>query len=361
MTTTDQKYRYRQIAQELRQGIGTQYKVGQLLASEAELADRFSVTLRTVRQALDELAEDGVVRRYHGRGTLVVDRLLTGEFAIVSHPESFGAEASPYWRMAISEIANALQLWNPQLRIKIHLGQRSNTDFPATLDVLEQDILRRLRAVFTLMPLKDVGAALLEAGVPVVSLVPQNSSGSQERYTVSFDYDSVHVRGFQHLKEAGCRTVGVLGAYSYCVGKYQTLEQMIADQAAKAGLETRSEWSVILQQGYITERLGYEFFERFWAAPNRPEGLLILDDVLCRGALQAMLMKGIDAPRDLKLVTHANRHVTLPYPKPISRVEFDAGKQARGAVEMMVELLQKQEPKEPHIVLPGEFVRGQTT
>jgi GntR family transcriptional regulator len=65
--------RYREIEQYLRtlvEGAGP----GDPLPSEAELCERFSVSRMTVRQALQELTNDGLVERRRGQGTFVAHR-----------------------------------------------------------------------------------------------------------------------------------------------------------------------------------------------------------------------------------------------------------------------------------------------
>ena len=65
--------RYREIERYLRslvEGAGP----GDPLPSEAELCERFSVSRMTVRQALAELTNDGLVERRRGQGTFVAHR-----------------------------------------------------------------------------------------------------------------------------------------------------------------------------------------------------------------------------------------------------------------------------------------------
>lgn len=53
--------------------IAGQWRPGQLLPSEFQLADEFGVSQGTVRKALDELAAENVVVRRQGRGTFVAE------------------------------------------------------------------------------------------------------------------------------------------------------------------------------------------------------------------------------------------------------------------------------------------------
>ncbi len=51
-----------------------QLRVGAKLASERELAEEYGVAYMTVRRAMKELRERGVIVTVHGRGTFVAER-----------------------------------------------------------------------------------------------------------------------------------------------------------------------------------------------------------------------------------------------------------------------------------------------
>ena len=64
---------YIQISETLLNEIRSNYEPGEYLPSEQSLASRFGVNRHTVRRAVDELVQDGVVERFRGRGTVVLD------------------------------------------------------------------------------------------------------------------------------------------------------------------------------------------------------------------------------------------------------------------------------------------------
>jgi GntR family phosphonate transport system transcriptional regulator len=64
---------YAQIAQRLEQDVQRLYGPGDCLPPESELALRFGVNRHTLRRAVDELVDAGLLERRHGRGVFVLD------------------------------------------------------------------------------------------------------------------------------------------------------------------------------------------------------------------------------------------------------------------------------------------------
>ena len=64
---------YQDVAQTLEQEIRQQLNCGDYLPSESELAQRFSINRHTLRRAVDQLVDAGMLLRQRGKGTLVVE------------------------------------------------------------------------------------------------------------------------------------------------------------------------------------------------------------------------------------------------------------------------------------------------
>ena len=66
-------YRWQQISQTISHSIATgEYRRGSRLPTEAELAERFGVNRHTVRRALGELRDEGVLQSRQGAGVFVI-------------------------------------------------------------------------------------------------------------------------------------------------------------------------------------------------------------------------------------------------------------------------------------------------
>ena len=66
---------YKRIARELVQSIASgKYPVGTLLPPEMELCEQFDVSRHTIREALRDITEQGLIVRRKGIGTLIVEK-----------------------------------------------------------------------------------------------------------------------------------------------------------------------------------------------------------------------------------------------------------------------------------------------
>src|SRR5688572_11429575 len=79
---------YKEVKRRLTRGLATgEWKPGEAIPSESRLAERFDVSIGTIRKAIDELVAERILLRQQGRGTFVAthteDRTLFYFFHIV--------------------------------------------------------------------------------------------------------------------------------------------------------------------------------------------------------------------------------------------------------------------------------------
>jgi DNA-binding LacI/PurR family transcriptional regulator len=107
---------------------------------------------------------------------------------------------------------------------------------------------------------------------------------------------------------------------------------------------------------------GIELAQKVFARPRSqwPDGLLIGDDTMTRGALLALQRMGIEPNRDIKIATHCNRgsSVLHGYKDELTLIEFDAQELVAGLFGTLQHLINKNDVPEkqikvkPHVRLP---------
>lgn len=354
----EKKPRHLSLADDMRKELAT-LNVGQMLSPERELAKQYSTSHTTIRKVLSVLEDEGFLHTYHGRGRVVTDPLLQGEFAIVMLAQLMGANFSLFYRETAMFLSERIQKYSDaDWSSRLHLGERAE-DFPATLNLLEPDVIKKLRGVFTFHSLGErITKALEQRRIPVVQM------GEETRYanvSVTHQRDSLFRESLRYLRDVGCKTVGLLlGWYQGDENLSKPKEELFAKYAIEAGLSTQEKWIHRDLLGNSAERYGYECFMKLWERGDCPDAFIINDDIVACGVFRAVLHKQIRVPEEVRLITYANKGVDLHYHLPVTRYEFDMREIADAAFDAMVKLLNGQELEHNVVYVPGKLLKGQT-
>ena len=353
------KPRYAVVANELRKHIQT-LNTGDMLPTEQELADKYSISYMTLRRVVDVMAREGRVKRYQGKGTIITNRLSTGEIAIVVRPLLLTHSMSSYYKQTSNLLITEMQKQNPKWQIKLHVGKHveEELDFPPTLNLLEPEVCSILRGVFSLNALFGYESGLEEFGIPFVSLALTDKTSE---HRVGFDYDALLGQAMKHLVDAGCKKIGLIGHNPRYLYKDDGKTVEITRNSIKGyGSDCQKEWISLIGHN-LCEQQGYELFMNMWHQADRPDGIFISDDVVCCGVLRAILQLGIKIPKDLKIISQANKTTVFPFHLPVTRVEFDLVTQVRRAVDMMFKLVRSEAVDEKIVLLTSTLIKGETT
>ncbi|MBI4025887.1 MAG: substrate-binding domain-containing protein [Verrucomicrobia bacterium] len=333
------------LAELIRRRIVARRRPGNRLPSMAELAKRFEVSLNTMVTALTILEREGVIERRHGSGTYVADRVGCQHVAVWLRVDPL------YPRPAFSSrIANRLHSFLVQqgLEAKTYsicgASGEGEPQGDAAYDEFLKDLsLHRISAIGVVQgPWGSEATQRIARGqVPVV----WNQPGAvRSGFAVGNDRAEAVREGTRYLLERGCRRIAWLGwmdprgynqanDLSYAVFK-TTLGQF--------GAQVRDEWI----KGDLHPTLpgaGYEEFREIWTSrKEKPDGLLVADDVLFQDVVTAILELRIAVPDRLKVVATANKGmITCPF-FPAARMEFDPDEQAEAMGAMLMKLARKE-------------------
>ena len=354
-------YQYEKVAEKLMEMVQQRFEPGDRFFSENILVEKFSVAPVTVRKALDILSDQGLIQRRHRRGTVVLDPLQHGEFAIVIRPQLLESDASPFFRETASLLSGKIREYNNfDWSSKLHLGEKvdRSRDYPATLDILKPDVIKTLRGVFSFHPLWELRDSLKQKRIPFVHIAALCSKADA---LISYDRNVFYRETLQYLRTKGCKTIGFgcgrLGPEDE--RRLDGNDKIFAENAVEAGFSIRDKWMLVIPDN-ITENKSYECFMKYWEQDSHPDAIVIDDDVMACGILRAILHKQIRIPEQIRLVTFANKGVSLPYHLPVTRYEYDMDKTTTAALDAMVKLLNGQKLEQNIIYVSGELIEGET-
>ncbi|MBI4028477.1 MAG: substrate-binding domain-containing protein [Verrucomicrobia bacterium] len=350
---------YQRTAFRLRGFIAKHGEPGQQLDSETELAVRFGVSMRTIREALGVLAHEGLIERKHGRGTFV-GRRRQQHVALWCATDSRCSQGSQ-WSFRVLERTEAhLRQENVSAKIYWTYVRHEDDDTGSGAQQMISDLSQNLISAVGVMQGPFVSSAQKLAQKNRVPVVGGILSPDASELSVGCDRAGVARRGAQYLLEQGCRRIallgwfdspnpppqlgGHLGEWAWYAAFRSTLEQ--------SGVPVRERW--IRGDLHPTwTGAGYEEFREVWSAETeKPDGLFVIDDVLFQDVVAAILEMGIAVPSQLKVVATANkRMVTCPF-FPAARIELDPDEQAAATGRMLAKLAKGESLAERQVMIP---------
>lgn len=346
---------YQQIVDDIRNQITSgALAVGDQIGSQRELADRYDVSLITVKKALTELIREGFLFARVGKGTFVartapranleihrtigvVLRDLTVPFFsdIVQGVEGFAYRAEYNVMLAVS--SGKLEKEERQIERFRQIGVSG---------VIIASMEQSHQATGTMRALHDAGFPYV-----MVSYVEDD-----DMYMVGIDHELGAYLATTHLIQQGARRIGYLGA-----GRANRLSELREQGFRRAltehgrPLDAALIYDGLEGPGWERMKSGYEAGCRIAAAKPRPDALFVYNDIAALGLQRALLEAGLSIPEDLALVAFDDIEQASFAAVPLSTVRQPTDRISEEAVAMLLRQI-AQRPGERRIVLEPELV-----
>lgn len=308
------------------------------------LALELGASVPTVRSAQSLLAREGLLDVRHGAGVYVTDRALTRRIGIYCEFDLLQPRISTYHR----EVMRGLRRYFKARGVlaELYLGEAEaggmEPDQPTSERFLDDVAAGRLDGVvFTETPTTEPWLKWAEGfTLPCVG-------GWWTPYRSQMPQDTMKI-GVETLIGQGCRHLALL-AWGHSADAF---EQCMAEH----GLEYRSGWARHDLEPSLAGA-GWQEFREVWSAyPEKPDGLLILDDVLAEDAAKAIAELRIQVPEQLRVVAHANKGGEFGFPFPATRLEVDPAEAVEALGSMLLDLLDGKPIAQPGKVMTMRVV-----
>ncbi len=311
------------------------------------LCVQYGVSSVTLGRVLQDLQHEGVVARRPRAGVYAGPATSQATVGIVIGHNIFAPGFSPYWAMQLhaafrvagefgircfsymdmptgANQSAGIMEWPGHAQLVRDMGD-GVLDGLLIVNEPELPLLRQLRA----------------GSLPLVELTGNDSIG----YRVAPDTRSMLNDAVGALFAAGCRRMALLNVVAEPEAALfgaalrnrdlrvaPRLLWTYADWAARIAHTTREDWAAQL----VSAR-----WETLGLVNARPDGIVILDDTMARGAIRALETRHVEVGRDVRLAVMATPHspVLAGYEDRLILLQLDPEVVARVGYEMLVQLM----------------------
>ncbi len=340
--------KYLLVEQHIRQAI-KEKSIVKKLPGERTLAKDLGFSYMTIRKAIDNLVNEGVLYKVPTKGTFVADKKKknkkkTRNIGYFLDSSIKSGISSPYYSM----IFHALE------------KEAAKHDYSVVYfsDISEnklRKILKKLDGVIaTCMPRIEHVIQEIKDSVPVVVL--DNSAADKTIPSVIIDNYNADVESVDYICSLGHKRVGfMMGLDDSDVGKnrYAGYRQGLS----KNGVALDES---LVYRGDYSYKSGLKGAEYFLSLENRPTSLICANDTMAIGAMRWIHQAGVDIPNDISLIGFDDILVASQILPALTTVAAPIDQMIQTSFAMLKDQISGKTPDTPHVAIPAHLVIRQT-
>ena len=326
---------------------------GTRLPSQIKLAERYSTSVLTIREAVSALAAKGILDIQQGNGTYVTDPTRNRWMAVLSEVDLISDRTSFMYRHSVvaarkrcEEAGFATRIYSgrivPGLRDETQEWVGVDSSCPELLDDLDQ---HRLAGVVVVGSCSIALAERFKAmklpysviGVPHLANHTVSSSETAVVLQMAMDY----------LLTQGRRRIAVLS--------WSSTAKMVS-MARGYTINLRPEWIRCDLHPAIPGSGWKEFREIWYARDEKPDGLIVTDDILFQDAIPGIAKLDIRIPEDLLVVIENQSLHRMFVPFPVAYINADPEAIGRTAAELLLQVFDNPGTPPEHIEIHPTLV-----
>lgn len=319
--------KYRQLKEILRKEIDEgKLKVGDQILPEEKIAERHGVSLGTVRQAMAELVNEGLIYKEQGKGTFIAEKKKKKTFTIGLLLTDIG---NPFF----SQLARSIQEKAHLLKYSV-IYYNTNDQFSREAQSIEMLIERRVDGVIVVPVLKNGEERLMqklrENDIPFVYLDRYLNEPASD-YVIIDNLSGVR-QAMEYLISLGHKRIGCISAQPFT----QVLEQRVKAYKKTVRENNLATDSLVQISDLSDDKGGYDAANKLFSMKNRPTAIFATNDIIAIGAYKAARNKGIRIPEELSLVGFDDIAASSHLEVPLTTISQPINKMGEMAVQVLV-------------------------
>lgn len=356
---------YRQVSNELR-GIITRGAVapGERLGTHRELAVRFGVSLITIKHALSELADEGLIYGRVGKGTFVARSTPASKSASPSH--AIGLLLKDIKSPFFSLIAQAIEERAYEAGYSLMLTTVGDEHGKEARQLEHfQSIGVDGLIIASMQPEHQVTPTIRQVHKSGFPYVMVSFVDDPDIYFVGSDHEQGAYLATRHLIDQGRRRLAYLSAESN--NRLSQVRQSGFERAVSEAPEIDAEPIIFRGQeegewNHYTS--GYRIGQEIVHARHRPDAVFAYNDLLAIGMMHALLDGKVSVPDEVAIVGFDDIARSQYAPVPLTTVRQPTDRIGAHAVEMLLARIAGRDTPRKQTLTPELVVRrscGSTT
>ncbi len=338
------------LVREIKEG---RFVEGGRIPSERDLAEKYGISRASVRETITELINGGILFRTVGKGTYV---------ATATVQTQLGADNRSVGFLISDDIFHFVQTGYNRILRGVEAACRTNGDRLVFESVAESarlpiDGASKLAGCVVVGGLRR-GAfdRLRDGGIPFVLVDLLLKDDCADLTSVSIDYAAGTRMAVEHLFQLGHRSIGFIGlsGSEKYTAYWRSLEEF--------GLAYRPRHVEFLSAMDLEPSMlaGFHATQKMIASSPLPTALLVTNDYVARGVMEALMVAGVKVPEHVSVVGYDDLGVkTNP---PITTVRVDLDQVGRLAMAALYRLIEGTAMRAEHILVHVDLVvRASTT
>ena len=318
------------------------------LDSEPQLCERFNLSRNTIRQAIQELENEGYVYRIHGKGTFIRNAtpvnsrkiaLMIYDTAYMAHPVTGGL---------IRGIDETLSR-NGYI-LDILASKRSFHD--ENLMRLAESYAGFLIGTYQL---DELMLAELEK-ISLPHLFVKNYPMNHDVHAARINFTHAGFLAAEHLIRTGCGNLALIYSGDR-IAISAEFKEGVYSAALEHGARLRRENIFIAD---FSDRLAVpEICAELLRHEDRPDGMICASDELAIALLAELKRHGVSVPGDISVIGCNNTENSTLTTPPLSTVDIPVMELGRRSADLLLRMIHG-ETAQPELLEPSLVIRGST-
>ena len=322
-----------------------QRKLIDKIPGERTLAKELGYSYMTIRKAIDNLVDEGILYKVPTKGTYVADRKTrpktkTGTIGYFLDNRIAGGLSSPYYALIFHALEKEATRSGFSL---IYFTDSSESKLNKTLNKIDGVIASSFpRVEDFIQKIKEI--------VPIVAI--DNSPADKSIPSVIVDNFSAEAEAVDYLCSLGHERIGFMtGLEDSDVGRnrYEGYKSGLS----KHGLENEQ---ALIFRGNYTFGSGVSGTDYFLSLEQRPTAIICANDSMALGAMSNLHQKGLKVPEDMSVVGFDDIDIASQVTPKLTTVRVPTREIAEQAFGMLKHLIDGKSLENRHVALEAHLV-----